>query len=275
MLDRLFDPLVRRMLRPPRRTARALPPELSGIATDVTIDVRGLAMKGWLLRPSTGGGGAVLVVHGWGSDGARSSGLALGLLEAGIAVLLIDLPGHGRTGPVDTYDASLMVDDIASARRWIVEQAGLGDSRIGLLGVSFGGLGAYVAASRDASWSGIALLGVPMGPLEASRLYLEGKGLPGSWLTSVLRRSLTRVLSVDPDEFSGAACLPRVRVPVLIVHGTDDAVVPIAHAQALASAAHGGEREVLWVSGGGHDLSEDRIARERVAAFFRRTLAAA
>jgi alpha-beta hydrolase superfamily lysophospholipase len=179
MLDRLFDPLVRRMLRPPRRTARALPPELSGIATDVTIDVRGLAMKGWLLRPSTGGGGAVLVVHGWGSDGARSSGLALGLLEAGIAVLLIDLPGHGRTGPVETYDASLMVDDIASARRWIVEQAGLGDSRIGLLGVSFGGLGAYVAASRDASWSGIALLGVPMGPLEASRLYLEGKGLPG------------------------------------------------------------------------------------------------
>src|SRR5262245_22824583 len=155
------------MLQPPRRTPRDIPPELRPSATDVTIGVRDLAMKAWLLSPGGAARGVVLVVHGWGSDGARSAGLARRLLDEGIAVLLVDLPGHGRTGPVASYDATLMVEDIASARRWLAGDAALGKLRAGLLGISFGGVGAYVSASRDASWSAVALLGVPMGPLEA------------------------------------------------------------------------------------------------------------
>lgn len=262
------------MLQPPRRTPRELPRELHVAATDVAIDARGLAMKGWLLTPDADARGVVLVVHGWGSDGARSSGLARRLLAAGVAVLLVDLPGHGRTGPVAAYDATLMVEDIAVARRWLARHPVLGALRAGVLGISFGGVGAYVSVSRDSSWSSLALLGVPVGPLEASRLYLDGRGLPGAWLTTLLRRSLTRVLAVDPDSYSGAACLPLVRVPVLIVHGTEDRVVPLAHAEALASAAQGGEREVHWVAGAGHDLSEDASAGDRVSEFFRRTLTA-
>ena len=273
MIDRLFDPLVRRMLQPPRRTPRELPRELHVVATDVAIDTRGLAMKGWLLAPEADARGVVLLVHGWGSDGARSSGLARQLLAAGVTVLLVDLPGHGRTGPVASYDATLMVEDIAAARRWLARQPDLSGRRAGLLGISFGGVGAYVSASRDRSWSSLALLGVPMGPVEASRLYLDGRGLPGAWLTTLLKRSLTRVLAVDPDSYAGAACLPLVRVPVLIVHGREDRVVPIAHAEALASAAQGGEREVHWIEGAGHDLSEDPTAGDRVSEFFGRTLA--
>jgi uncharacterized protein len=272
VIDRLLDPVVRRMLQPPRRAPRELPQDLGTAATDVTIDVRGLAMRGWLLSPSDRARGVVLVVHGWGSEGARAAGFARRLLEAGIAALLVDLPGHGRTGPIASYDATLMVEDIASARRWLADHEALGGLRAGILGISFGGVGAYVSASRDATWSAVALVSVPMGPLEASRLYLDRKGLPGGLLAALLRRSLTRLLSVDPASFSGAACLPNVRAPALIVHGTDDAVVPIAHAHALASAAQGGEREALWVAGAGHDLSEDPLAGERVSSFFSRTL---
>jgi len=260
------------MLQPPRRSPRALPSELHAASTDVTIAVRGLPMKGWMLSPSGAARGVVLVVHGWGSDGARSAGLAHRLLGAGLAVLLVDLPGHGRTGPVASYDATLMVEDIASARRWLASHEAFGALRAGLLGISFGGVGAYVSASRDPSWSAVALLGVPMGPLEASRLYLDGKGLRGAWLTTFLKRSLTRVLATDPTTYSGAACLPVVLAPVLIVHGMDDDVVPLDHAKALASAAQGGDREVHWIPGAGHDLSDDPSAGGRVADFFARTL---
>jgi pimeloyl-ACP methyl ester carboxylesterase len=85
---------------------------------------------------------------------------------------------------------------------------------------------------------------------------------------------MSRVLSVDPADFSGAVCLPRVKAPVLIVHGTEDRVVPLAHAQALASAPQGGERQVHFVAGAGHDLSDDPTTSERVARFFSSTLAA-
>jgi pimeloyl-ACP methyl ester carboxylesterase len=64
-----------------------------------------------------------------------------------------------------------------------------------------------------------------------------------------------------------------VKAPVLVVHGTDDRVVPISHGRALASAGQGGDREVRWISGAGHELADHPEAGSSVAEFFARTLA--
>jgi len=55
MLDRLFDPLLRAMLRPPVRPARALPEELARAAEDVTI--AGARMPLMARAPGRGTGG--------------------------------------------------------------------------------------------------------------------------------------------------------------------------------------------------------------------------
>ena len=59
-----------------------------------------------------------MVIPGWGSDAGRSSGLARSLIGAGLDVLLVDLPGHGRTAPAASYDVVRMLEDIEASRRW-------------------------------------------------------------------------------------------------------------------------------------------------------------
>ena len=130
MLDRLFDPLARRILRPPLRPAKALPEDLVGRAEDARIVAPTMPLAAWLLKPEGRPLGAAVFVHGWSSDGGRMAPLARPLLARRIAVLLVDLPGHGRTGAVEEYDVAKMVADIAAARDWVAGREELAGVRV-------------------------------------------------------------------------------------------------------------------------------------------------
>ena len=150
MLDRLVDPILRRMLHPPRRAPRPLPDSLAARAQDVSIPADSRPVKAWLIRAEGVAIGTVVVVHGWGGDSGRMAPLAARLSASGLTTLLVDLPGHGRTGPVLSYNVKLMVDDLRAVREWVATRDELRGRPVAILGFSFGGLGAYVAASRSA-----------------------------------------------------------------------------------------------------------------------------
>jgi pimeloyl-ACP methyl ester carboxylesterase len=267
MFDRLIDPLVLRMLHPPRRASRPLPPALALRAEDVTIPAR-TPIKAWLLRGEGHPVGTVVLVHGWGSDSGRMAAPAVPILERGMAALLVDLPGHGRTGSVTTYNAALMVDDVRAARDWIESRDELRSLPAALLGYSFGGLGSYVAASRDSRWRALVVMAAPVGAMEAARLYLDGKGLPGGWLDGMVRRSFTRAAGVDPTSFDAERNLGSIRVPVMIVHGEEDEVVPVSHAVRLAACVPHGLATLWRVPGANHSaLLADESVAARVATF--------
>jgi pimeloyl-ACP methyl ester carboxylesterase len=253
MFDRLVDALVRRMLRPPRRAPRPLPAALLARAEDVSIPGKRFLLKGWLVRPEGRVSGTVTVVHGWGGDAGRMAPLAVHVNARGMAALLVDLPGYGRTGPVSRYNAALMVDDLTATRDWIAKRDDLRGLPSGIAGYSFGALGAYVAASRDARWAALVVLAAPLGPMAAVRLYLDRRGLPGRWLDGPVRRSFLRTVGVDPDTFDAAQNLGRIRVPVLIVHGDDDEVVPVTHAETVCAAVPEGLGTLVRVPGAGHN----------------------
>jgi len=273
MLDRLFDPLLRAMLRPPVRPARALPEELARAAEDVTIAGARMPLKAWLVRPAVAPAACAVFIHGWSSDGGRMAPLAADVVAAGIAVLLVDLPGHGRTGPTATYDVQAMVDDIRRAGDWVLGREDLRGVALGLVGYSFGGLGAYASAALDPRWRVLVVLAAPAGPMEATRLYLDGKRLPGWILVKMLRRSTIRMLGVDPDDYSAERTLPSLRVQALIVHGELDQVVPVAHGRRLAELLPAGRGSLMVVPGAGHsDLIGDAGVGTRVATFLAEAL---
>lgn len=257
----VLDPLFRRLLRPPPRKPRPLPADLAAWAEDVTI-AGPRPMKAWHLKPEGDARGTAVFVHGWSSDGGRMAPLARPLLGAGIACLLVDLPGHGRTGPVEAYHAAYMVEDL----RAVADH--LSGARAALLGYSFGGIGAIVSAATDPRWVALVVLATAEGPMEATEVYLEGKGIPARWFRSTLHRTARRFVGVDPDAFRGPAHLPSIKIPVLFVHGTDDEVVPFAHAERLHAAAPPGLSELFPLRGAGHDALLRRAeAGERIAAF--------
>jgi pimeloyl-ACP methyl ester carboxylesterase len=256
------------MLQPPYRPPRALPGALASRAKDVTVAAPVLPMRAWLIPPEAPARGTVLFVHGWSSDGGRMASLATPLIERGFAVLLVDLPGHGRTGPVAMYNGKLMVEDIAIVRKWMAANESLTPRPWAILGYSFGGLGAYVSAARDPRWSAVVLLAAPIGPMEATKLYFDGMGLPGSFLIRILRPSFVRLVGIDPDTFDGPRNLRTIRVPVMIVHGDDDRVVPVSHAEGLAASVPRGLGTLVRVPGADHNaLMTDENVGRRIAEF--------
>lgn len=256
------------MLQPPYRAPRPLPASLAARADDVTIAGETLPIRAWLLRPDGPARGTVLFVHGWSSDGGRMAALAAPLVEAGFAVMLADLPGHGRSGPVASYNGKLMVDDVATVRAWMSKEPARTPEPFVILGYSFGGLGAYVSAARDPVWRAIVLMAAPMGPMQATQLYFDGMHLPGAFLVKLLRPSLVRLVGVDPDTFEGSRSLRTVSVPVLIVHGEKDDVVPVSHADGLAASVPEGLGTVVRVAGADHNsLMADAKVGARIAAF--------
>lgn len=69
------------------------------------------------------------------------------------------------------------------------------------------------------------------------------------------------------DDWSGRAA--GITQPVLILHGSDDPILPLANGQALASIIHGSRLVVL--DGVGHELPQAILPRmvDEIAAFFR------
>lgn len=268
MLDVLLTPFARRMLQPTYRPPRPLPPGLAAAAEDVTIPGPERPIKAWLIRPSIPSRGTVVFVHGWSSDGGRMAGLAAPVVGRGLSALLVDLPGHGRTGPVATYNGKLMVDDILRVRDWMEAHEALAPPPAAILGSSFGGLGAYVSAARDPRWDALVTLAAPLGPMQATRLHFDSMGLPGALLTRLLRGSFVRLVGIDPDEFDGPRNLARLRVPALIVHGEEDEIVPVSHGEGLAASVPDGLGTLLRVPGANHSaLLVDAAVGARIADF--------
>ncbi len=149
----------------------------------------------------------------------------------GVSVLAWDYRGYGLTGGVPGEPATLRDARVVAA--YAVDALGIPAGRLVPYGHSLGGGPAVeIAASRP-----------------CAGLILQ------SAFTSAFRVRLS-VRLLPFDKFDNLAKLPRVRCPVLVIHGTADTLIPFAHGGRLLAAAPG-RRQHLWVAGAGHnDLIE-------------------
>lgn len=146
--------------------------------------------------------------------------------RTGFSVLAYDYSGYGHsTGRAS--EAAAYVDADA-AYDYLLSQ-GVPPERIIVHGRSLGGAVAADLASRR--------------PVAA--LVLE------STFVSAFR--VVRPYPIVPfDRFRTVDKLPRVTVPTLVIHGTDDEVIGLWHGERLYDRLTG-PRERLWVRGAGHN----------------------
>jgi pimeloyl-ACP methyl ester carboxylesterase len=206
--------------------------------------------------------------------------------EWGFNVAAIDLRSFGLTNLTSQAPTSVgwkEGEDILAAARYLEE---LGSTTVGALGISLGGssvLGAcHLDGAEGALDGGILAISPPGDPRAmAKRLsrrlplthpaYVLNRGF-WAMLTSRIRQSgwedvedfvdpLERISApyyeVEPDELWRRAAakehIADARVPVLVLHPTDDEIVPVEQAKELASAARGNDLVRVWIlPGGGH-----------------------
>jgi fermentation-respiration switch protein FrsA (DUF1100 family) len=193
------------------------------------FDIDGARIEGWFL-PARGQKPAPLFIHAHGNGeliDIQTKSVAA-LRDAGIAVLLVEYPGYGRSGGEPSQDS--VTASMVAAYDWAKKDPRVDPARVIGYGRSLGGGAvAQLAAHR------------PLAALVLESTFgcigemVRAKGIPG-WLVV--------------NEFDTRAVLAKFSGPVLVLHGTHDGTFPVEQAHALRAASRHAE---LHIEACGHN----------------------
>lgn len=202
-----------------------------------------------------GNGPTVILTHGWQGSAASWFRLVPLLLEAGYSVVTFDAPGHSgkpRYATLPTY---------AQGLRDVVE---LFSPVYALVGHSFGGMASAKVAQELPSLRALVLLGTP----DKTRSFLESFAHRTGMSYESLQQLETRMqneLASPIDEATTSLYVSRVSCPSLVIHDTDDEIIPLEAAYAIAEGA---KSSPLVTQGLGHRaIIKDSAVLEKVIAF--------
>ncbi|MFL5673436.1 MAG: alpha/beta hydrolase family protein [Chloroflexota bacterium] len=271
----------------PRRLPPRMTPADVGLPFEsMLIESHGLPLPAWFIPARDGAPGpGVVLVHGWESARDRTLPMALFLHAAGFHCLTFDVRGNGANPAEDLpLSAGEFGADALAAFQALVDQP---EVTVGAIaGHSMGGIGALLAGAADARVAAVVATSSPADPYRLTRQTFRLAHLPIpdpiayplAWLTT---RVYVRPRGHVVEDISAAAAVARYDGPVLLIHGSEDTVVPLAHLDRLATAARSGRAgdrvaadvETLVVEGGLHSwLYEDAGYRRTVASFLSRAL---
>lgn len=224
-------------------------------------------------RNDRGSGRAVVICHGF--KGFKDWGFfpfaGAWLTEAlGYPVVTFNFTGSGVGADLESFsepeafghntfsreceDLETVLDGVAAGRLGDVDIEA--SDSIGVLGHSRGGVAAILSGERDdvhavVTWASIASVeryeslfeGVPDGKAAAVRNARTGQVLP-------LHRDVVRDIRANRERFDLSRSLQRSHVPLLVVHGTEDASVPVDDGRRIAAGSSTARFEP--VEGAGH-----------------------
>ncbi len=199
-------------------------------AEDVWLTAQdGVKLHGWYASPPEARL-ATLFLHGNAGNVTHRIQAILAIREAGSAVLVVDYRGFGKSeGSPSEKGVAL---DAEAAFAWLI-QKGFEANRIVLHGESLGTAVAVDLATRK------PCAGMVLEAPFTSASHVAGTVVP------VLGRTLV-------NGFNSLSLIKRVKVPLMVIHGTQDEVIPFRMGKELFEAAN--EPKRLWaVEGAGHN----------------------
>jgi len=228
----------------------------------------GLMLHGWWI-PAAGSDRAVVIMHGHGGSMDWDVHRAPALHAAGFNVLLFDFRAHGRSEGQTVTFGYLERQDVLGAARFL---RGRGMRRIGLLGFSFGGIVAMLAAPICPDIAAVVSDGGPARLRTAITARGVELGAPRwlsallAWLTVAMTslRLRANLFHYEPVRWVGRIS-PR---PILFVHAGHDQYLP--DFEDLYAAAQP-PKDAWRVPQAGHTKISEVLPDEfqrRVIAFF-------
>ena len=203
---------------------------------------------------------AVIVLHILGGDFDLARLFGRTLAHEGVAALFLKMPYYGPRRPADGARSRTVtpdpretvagmtqaVLDIRRAAAWLSEQDEIDQERLGIFGISLGGITAALAAGAEPRLSRVCLMlaGGDIGRVgwesreisEVRERWLDGGGTKESFLETM------RV--IDPAEYAENV---RGR-EILMLNARYDEVIPPACTESLWRKL--GEPEIVWLDAG-------------------------
>jgi alpha-beta hydrolase superfamily lysophospholipase len=196
----------------------------------------------WLpAEPADGGDKApvMLYLHGARWDVRGSAGRIRRMQALGFSVLAIDYRGFGRSDDGLPSETSAL-EDARAAWQWLGrEHAGVPRY---LFGHSLGGAVAVQLAAQPGE-----------GPADApAGLMLEGTFTSLKDVISGFKWGWLPVGPLLTQRFDSRAAITKVKAPLLVVHGSEDRLIPPSLGKALYDSAKVARKKWVLVAGGSH-----------------------
>lgn len=237
---------------------------------------------------------SLVLCHGYAEHSGRYEAVASRLAGQGLAVWAIDLHGHGASAGerASVRDVAQLVDDVLVALDRA--RAARPQMALFLLGHSMGGLvSTALALEHQDRLRGLVLSGAAVSDPAGIEPLLELDPLPEVVLSSdMLSRDPQVAADYDADPLnyrgpfrretlraltSGArhvrARFASLRLPLLVLHGGDDQIVPAAASQDLFDGAASSDKELEIYPGLRHEIlnePEGSAITDRIAAWILR-----
>ena len=200
---------------------------------------------------------AVVVLHILGADFALSRYYAARLADRGVGALFLKLPYYGERRAVGGKEKFLSADidrstrsmrqgvlDIRRGVAWLADQPGVDPDKLGVTGISLGGLTSALAAAADPRIGKVVTLLAGGGldeilwTMDEPDAHRYRKG----WLASGRSQADLRAITLPLDPLTYADRL--VGKKMLMFAGSIDEVIPPSAARNLWSAA--GRPPIVW-----------------------------
>jgi uncharacterized protein len=224
----------------------------------------GVRLRGWFLPASTPACGTVLFLHGNAENISTHIGSAYWLPARGFNVLLFDYRGYGASSGSPSFAG--IQEDIEAGMRYLLGRADLNRSRIAVYGQSLGAAAAIYYVAHSAHRSMIRALVAESA--FASYTGIAREKMASFWLTWPFQWIPLLTIS---NRYSPLAAVAEVSpIPLLLVHGDRDRIVPMAESARLYAAAR--EPKEFWkIEGAGHiEAFRSEELRGRLASYLRR-----
>jgi fermentation-respiration switch protein FrsA (DUF1100 family) len=168
----------------------------------------------------------VIFSHGNAEDIADGDWFAHRWNALGVSVVSYDYDGYGTSEGKPSERA--LYADIDAVYAYVTGTLAVPAERVLLYGRSLGGGPTVDLATRK-----------PVGAVILESTFMSVFRIP------------FRVRVLPWDVFDNLAKIPTLRCPLLVLHGTEDKLIPLAHGRALVEAAPSPKR-FRWVTGAGH-----------------------
>ena len=212
-----------------------------GAGKPVSVEVAdGVSVGGWLFPGQAPEAPVVVHFHGNGEIAAEYADIAQVYNQLGLTLLAFDYRGYGASTGQPTASA-LVADSVAcfDAVPGLLAEAGLTPSATFLMGRSLGSAAALEVADRR--------------PDRLAGLIIES----GFAYTIALGERLSGMSIPGADEaqhgFGNDEKIARITLPTLILHGSEDWIIPVDDAHALERLSAAPNKKLVVISGVGHN----------------------
>jgi dipeptidyl aminopeptidase/acylaminoacyl peptidase len=267
--------LVYANTHPPRYPLHVPPLQYKADYEDVIFTTEdGVKLKGWLIKPPhiRPKMPAIIICHGIGANKSDFTDLAVILSRGGYCVLTFDFRAHGESGGKRTSLGYHEQKDIAAALGFLRARREIDPERIGIYGFSLGGATAILAAAQTNGFAAIVADSAFASLKDMARTVITGfYHLPSFPFLQLTVLGYDLYFQTDVSKVSPVNVIGQLSpVPVLIIAGDGDDLIPVENGKKLFEAAK--EPKDLWIipgaDHGGTLAAAGREYEKRVGEFF-------